>query len=91
MKSPNSTCPEIKRREGRKPAKRHMQLFDSPLVVLVMFGRAGTPHGLGPLPIVAILDTQRYLGWRYETARFQRSFEKSPIGVTAEYCLRKRE
>jgi apolipoprotein D and lipocalin family protein len=43
---------------------------------------------LPPLQIVERLDVQRYLGRWYEIARFTRSFEKSIVGVTAEYRLR---
>ena len=42
----------------------------------------------GPLDLVDKLDTQRYLGRWYEVARFPHSFEKSLVGVTAEYCMR---
>jgi len=41
-----------------------------------------------PLALVDKLDTQRYLGRWYEVARFQHGFEKSLVGVTAEYSLR---
>ena len=42
----------------------------------------------GPLVLVEGLDTQRYLGRWYEVARFQHRFEKTLVGVTAEYSLR---
>jgi apolipoprotein D and lipocalin family protein len=42
-----------------------------------------------PLLLVEKLDTQRYLGRWYEIARFQHSFEKSLVGVTAEYSPRR--
>ena len=41
-----------------------------------------------PLQLVEKLDTERYLGRWYEIARFQHSFEKSLVGVTAEYSRR---
>ena len=41
-----------------------------------------------PLVLVDKLDKQRYLGRWYEVARFQHSFEKTLVGVTAEYSLR---
>ena len=43
---------------------------------------------LKPLILVDKLDTQRYLGRWYEVARFQHRFEKSLVGVTAQYSLR---
>ena len=43
---------------------------------------------LKPLTLVDSLDKQRYLGRWYEVARFQHSFEKSLVGVTAEYSVR---
>lgn len=42
-----------------------------------------------PLDLVPALDLQRYLGRWYEVARYQHSFEKSLVGATAEYSLRK--
>ena len=65
-----------------------LPLFASSLAALALFGCAGTPPGLGPLQLVGSLDTQRYLGRWYEIARFQHSFEKSLVGVTAEYTPR---
>ena len=41
-----------------------------------------------PLRLVENLDTNRYLGRWYEIARFQHGFEKSLVGVTAEYSPR---
>jgi apolipoprotein D and lipocalin family protein len=41
-----------------------------------------------PLALVDKLDKQRYLGRWYEVARFQHRFEKSLVGVTAEYSVR---
>ena len=43
---------------------------------------------LKPLTLVDKLDKQRYLGRWYEVARYQHSFEKSLVGVTAEYSVR---
>lgn len=40
-----------------------------------------------PLVFVDKLDKQRYLGRWYEVARFQHRFEKSLVGVTAQYTL----
>ena len=43
---------------------------------------------LGPLTLVDKLDKQRYLGRWYEIARFQHRFERTLVGVTAEYSVR---
>ena len=45
-------------------------------------------HSNRPLQLVEKLDTRRYLGRWYEIARFQHSFERSLVGVTAEYSSR---
>ncbi|PKL75502.1 MAG: lipocalin [Candidatus Melainabacteria bacterium HGW-Melainabacteria-1] len=42
-----------------------------------------------PLDLVPALDLDRYLGRWYEVARYQHTFEKSLVGATAEYSLRK--
>ena len=39
--------------------------------------------------VVKDLDIERYLGTWYEIARFDNSFEKGLVGVTASYSLRK--
>lgn len=41
-----------------------------------------------PLALVDKLDKQRCLGRWYEVARFQHRFEKTLVGVTAEYSVR---
>jgi apolipoprotein D and lipocalin family protein len=46
-------------------------------------------HTRKPLSLVEKLDTHRYLGRWYEIARFQHSFERSLVGVTAEYSARR--
>lgn len=61
----------------------------SSVVVLALFGCAGTPRGLGPLRLVDNLEVQKYLGRWYEIARFTKGFEKNIVGATAEYSLRK--
>ncbi|MEI6577677.1 MAG: lipocalin family protein [Bacteroidota bacterium] len=38
--------------------------------------------------VVKELDVQRYLGTWYEIARFNHSFERGLVGVTAKYSLR---
>lgn len=43
---------------------------------------------LKPLVLADKLDKQRYFGRWYEVARFQHRFEKTLVGVTAEYSLR---
>ena len=52
---------------------------------LVLFGAADSRK---PLQLVEKLDTHHYLGRWYEIARFQHSFERSLVGVTAEYSQR---
>jgi apolipoprotein D and lipocalin family protein len=42
----------------------------------------------GPLPTVAYVDTDQYLGRWYEIARYPNSFEEGCEGVTADYGLR---
>ncbi len=42
-----------------------------------------------PLDLVPALDLDRYLGRWYEVARYQHTFEKTLVGATAEYSLRK--
>ena len=61
----------------------------SSIAALSIFGCAGSPRGLGPLQLVQKFDTEKYVGRWYEIARFQHSFEKSIVGATAEYSLRK--
>jgi apolipoprotein D and lipocalin family protein len=54
--------------------------------VLALFGAANRSHK--PPQLIEKLDMQRYLGRWYEIARFQHSFERSLVGVTAEYSPR---
>ncbi len=54
--------------------------------LLALFGAANRSHK--PLQLVDKLDTKRYLGRWYEIARFQHKFERSLVGVTAEYTPR---
>lgn len=42
----------------------------------------------GPLRLVPSLDANRYLGRWFEIARYRHGFEKTLVGVTAEYSLR---
>jgi apolipoprotein D and lipocalin family protein len=59
------------------------------LAMLLIATGSAFPKGLGPLDTVPAVDVQRYLGRWYEIARFQHRFEKSIVGATAEYSLRK--
>ncbi|MGA2974187.1 MAG: lipocalin family protein [Spirochaetia bacterium] len=68
--------------------KTNLPILVSSLAALALFGCAGVPRGLGPLPLVESVDTQRYLGRWYEIARYTHSFERSLVGVTAEYSVR---
>jgi apolipoprotein D and lipocalin family protein len=61
-------------------------LFARSSSLLALFGAAN--HGSKPLELVEKLDMKRYLGRWYEIARFQHSFERSLVGVTAEYSMR---
>ena len=65
--------------------KTHTFLSRSPSV-LALFGAANHSHK--PLQLEEKLDIKRYLGRWYEIARFQHSFERSLVGVTAEYSTR---
>jgi apolipoprotein D and lipocalin family protein len=61
------------------------------LTVVTALLATGVPlsaQPLEPLRLVPSLDPQRYLGRWYEVARFQHRFERSLVGVTAEYSLR---
>jgi lipocalin len=69
--------------------KTFATLLSTSVAVLALFGCAGIPRGLGPLTLVDTVDAERYQGRWYEIARFQHGFEKSIVGATAEYSLRK--
>jgi apolipoprotein D and lipocalin family protein len=47
-----------------------------------------TANSFGKLETVQNLDVTRYMGKWYEVARYQHTFEKGLVGVTAEYSLR---
>jgi apolipoprotein D and lipocalin family protein len=65
------------------------RLFLLTAVILAALASCATaPRGLGPLGLVDGVDLQRYLGRWYEIARFPQGFEKSLVGVTAEYSVR---
>jgi apolipoprotein D and lipocalin family protein len=68
--------------------KTSLPVVASSVVVLALFGCAGTPRALGPLRLVESLDVQKYLGRWYEIARFTKGFEKNIVGAAAEYSLR---
>jgi apolipoprotein D and lipocalin family protein len=71
-----------------KIRKTRVSLLASSLAALALFGCVGTPRGLGPLKLVENVDTTKYLGRWYEIARFTHTFERSLVGVTAEYSIR---
>lgn len=48
---------------------------------------SGSPKPADP-ETVAHVDINRYMGLWYEVARFEQSFQKGCVGVTAEYTLR---
>jgi apolipoprotein D and lipocalin family protein len=56
---------------------------------MVLFG-VGQAHAetRDALQLVQSLDPERYAGRWYEISRFQHGFEKSLVGVTAEYGIR---
>jgi apolipoprotein D and lipocalin family protein len=68
--------------------KTGVSLLASSIAALALFGCAGTPRGSAPLRIVENVDTGMYLGRWYEIARVTHSFERSLVGVTAEYSIR---
>ena len=69
--------------------KAAIPFITSSIAALAIFGCAGSPRELGPLQLVQKIDIEKYVGRWYEIARFQHSFEKSIVGATAEYSLRK--
>ncbi|HUI71342.1 MAG TPA: lipocalin family protein [Spirochaetia bacterium] len=66
--------------------KTHTAFARSPSSLFALFGAAS--KSLRPLQLVENLDTKRYLGRWYEIGRFQHRFEKSLVGVTADYSPR---
>ena len=64
------------------------------IVGLFFLMAASTTSAMGnalptdPLPTVASVDLERYLGIWYEIARLPQSFEKDCVGVTATYGLK---
>jgi apolipoprotein D and lipocalin family protein len=58
------------------------------MVAAIVASLAGLSAGAAPLETVPSLDVMRYMGRWYEIARFQQTFEKDLVGVTAEYALR---
>lgn len=56
------------------------------LLALLFTGCGSTTHA--PLPTVAHVDLNRYLGTWYEIARFEQSFQKGCTDVTATYSLK---
>ncbi|MBN2816669.1 MAG: lipocalin family protein [Campylobacterales bacterium] len=58
------------------------------ILILVL---AGCAKSYPPLPTVAEVDVQRYLGTWYEIARYEHFFEEGCSNVTATYTLREDE
>ena len=52
---------------------------------IILAGCVGIPQGITP---VRNFDTHRYLGYWYEIARLEHSFEKGLSNITAHYSLR---
>ncbi|MGA2641262.1 MAG: lipocalin family protein [Spirochaetia bacterium] len=77
-----------KTQRGATKMKASQPLLISSLAALTLFGCAGIPRGLAPLRLVESVDIQKYLGRWYEIARFTHRFERSLVGVTAEYSIR---
>ncbi len=61
----------------------------STLLLFATFASMAILSAAEPLKTVPKLDISRYLGRWYEIGRFQHSFEKTLVGATAEYSLRK--
>lgn len=71
----------------RKKVKRIAKM--TILATLAMASASLWAETRKPLDLVPALDLDRYLGRWYEVARYQHTFEKSLVGATAEYSLRK--
>ena len=59
--------------------------------VCILISTGASPAGgedLGRLETVEQVDIGRYVGRWYEIARYQHTFEKRLVGVTAEYAIR---
>jgi len=56
--------------------------------VLLIFSTCKTQENMIDKTVVKELDIEQYLGTWYEIARFDHSFEKGLVGVTAKYSMR---
>lgn len=68
--------------------KTKIWLFLSVVVVLLSCGNQEGKSKMINKSTVSKLDIQRYLGTWYEIARFDHSFERGLVGVTATYSLK---
>ncbi len=79
---------------------RQLKPIDMPKYIYIIFSlfalsiivycalSCATQKSLTDKSVVPELDLERYLGKWYEIARFDHSFERGMIGVTAEYSMR---
>jgi len=56
-------------------------------LIFCLCGAAAFASGKAPVPTVAQIDLQRYMGRWYEIARLPNRFEKDCVGVFADYTL----
>ena len=56
--------------------------------MLLIFSTCKTQENMIDKTVVKELDIEQYLGTWYEIARFDHSFEKGLVGVTAKYSMR---
>lgn len=66
----------------------HIFKIVSFLVILILTGNCNNSSTKVDNSAVNELDLQRYLGTWYEIARFDHSFERNLVGITAKYELR---
>jgi apolipoprotein D and lipocalin family protein len=58
------------------------------IIIIISFFSCKTPKTMVDKTVVKELDIQKYLGTWYEIARYDHSFEKGLVGVTANYSMR---
>jgi apolipoprotein D and lipocalin family protein len=58
------------------------------IIIIISFVSCKTPKTMVDKTVVKELDIQKYLGTWYEIARYDHSFEKGLVGVTANYSMR---
>ena len=68
--------------------RKILTLFSVVLLSVVLLSVSCTKNKTVDTSTVPTLDINRYLGTWYEIARFQHSFEKDLVGVTATYKYR---